>query len=97
MSPVVKMTWIAVLCVGMVVKLGVSLEEGTEPPEQDSREPCARWMRGVGGTPGFDGIPGRDGRDGREGEKGDIAAPGDLFEKKMHVIASKCFEMHAFG
>ncbi|KAI7792608.1 putative adiponectin [Triplophysa rosa] len=75
MAPVVKTTWIAVLCVGMAVKLGVSLEEGTEPTEQDSKEPCARWMRGVAGTPGFDGIPGRDGRDGREGETGDRAAP----------------------
>lgn len=77
MALVLKTTWIAVLCVVMTVSLGDSVNEGTEVAEQDGRESCARWMRGVAGTPGFDGIPGRDGRDGREGEKGDIGDPGD--------------------
>lgn len=77
MALMMKHAWIAVLCVVMAARLGVSQEENTELAEQDSREPCARWMRGVSGTPGFNGIPGRDGRDGREGEKGDIGDPGD--------------------
>lgn len=72
MSP----AWIAVFCVAMVARLGFSQ---IDLAEQDSREPCARWMSGVSGTPGFGGIPGRDGRDGREGEKGDNGEPGDSF------------------
>ncbi|KAK9953209.1 hypothetical protein ABG768_017225 [Culter alburnus] len=76
MALMMKHAWIAALCVVMAARLGVSQEENTELAEQDSREPCARWMRGVSGTPGFNGIPGRDGRDGREGEKGDIGDPG---------------------
>lgn len=72
-----KSAWIAVLFVIMTARLGVSQDGNTELAEQDSREPCARWMRGVSGTPGFNGIPGRDGRDGHEGDKGDIGDPGD--------------------
>lgn len=77
MALVMKSAWIAVLFVIMAARLCVSQEENTELAEQDSREPCARWMRGVSGTPGFNGIPGRDGRDGHEGDKGDIGDPGD--------------------
>ncbi|XP_077101033.1 adiponectin [Siphateles boraxobius] len=76
MAVAMKSAWIAVLFVIMAARLGVSQEENTELAEQDSREPCARWMRGVSGTPGFNGIPGRDGRDGHEGDKGDIGDPG---------------------
>lgn len=77
MALAMKSAWIAVLFVIMAARLGIPQEENTELAEQDSREPCARLMRGVSGAPGFNGIPGRDGRDGHEGDKGDIGDPGD--------------------
>uniref|UniRef100_A0A671QQW6 Adiponectin, C1Q and collagen domain containing, a n=1 Tax=Sinocyclocheilus anshuiensis TaxID=1608454 RepID=A0A671QQW6_9TELE len=64
-----------VLYVVMAARLDVSQEEDTELAEQDGREHCATWMKGIPGTPDFDGIPGRDGRDGRAGQKGDIRGP----------------------
>ncbi|XP_073796572.1 adiponectin isoform X2 [Danio rerio] len=72
-APLMSSAWIVVVCVAMVARLGFSQ---IDLAEQNSREPCARWMRGVSGMPGFGGIPGRDGRDGREGEKGENGEPG---------------------
>ncbi|TRY95270.1 hypothetical protein DNTS_012208 [Danionella cerebrum] len=70
MALTMKFVWIAVLCVGTAVGLGIS------QTEQDGTEPCAHRMRGVPGNPGYNGIPGRNGREGVKGERGDTGDAG---------------------